>query len=47
MMNGSPMTLLDILIPWVSLHRLRKDHAELSEKYRKLTDRDERGRFRK
>lgn len=41
------MRLSDILFPWPALAKLRKDHAELQEKYTRLTDRDERGRFKK
>lgn len=41
------MTLKEWINPWGALASLKREHAALADKYRKLTDRDERGRFRK
>lgn len=41
------MTLMELINPWRALAALKREHADLAEKYRKLTDRDARGRFRK
>lgn len=41
------MNLLEILWPWSTLSRLKRENADLKAKYERMTDRDERGRFKK